>query len=327
MHLPRRLWVELRGHWITLLGVAAVAGLVIAVNPASVAHALSAADPWLLVVMLPVVLLLYCVRGGTWFAVLRGARQAVGLREAIRVNLVSQTFVFLPGGDLWRVPLVKADSGAGRDTGVLTATVVFDDLVYLFVLTFAMVPVVTGTPILSIPLAVSLVPQIVIFAILLSPRVYATLAGRVATLRPFRRFRPELEVLGPTFRSLVNARTLVPVVALDAVAATLSIALFALALGAVHAAGTDIPHVAFTYSASQVVTNLTVIPGALGAYEGMMTGAMALQGVAPAAAATGALLYRIVNDILMALIGLGIALLYNREQVVGLRRAARPDTP
>ena len=327
MHLPRRLWMELRGHWITLLGVAAVAGLVIAVNPASVAHALSAADPWLLVVMLPVVLLLYCVRGGTWFAVLRGARQTVGLREAIRVNLVSQTFVFLPGGDLWRVPLVKADSGGGRDTGVLTATVVFDDLVYLFVLTFAMVPVVTGTPILSIPLAVSLVPQIVIFAILLSPRVYATLAGRVATLRPFRRFRPELEVLGPTFRSLVKARTLVPVVALDAIAATLSIALFALALGAVHAAGTDIPHVAFTYSASQVVTNLTVIPGALGAYEGMMTGAMALQGVAPAAAATGALLYRIVNDILMALIGLGIALLYNREQVVGLRRAARPDTP
>lgn len=327
MHLPRRLWMELRGHWITLLGVAAVAGLVIAVNPASVAHALSAADPWLLVVMLPVVLLLYGVRGGTWFAVLRGARQTVGLREAIRVNLVSQTFVFLPGGDLWRVPLVKADGGVGRDTGVLTATVVFDDLVYLFVLTFAMVPVVTGTPILSIPLAVSLVPQIVIFAILLSPRVYATLAGRVATLRPFRRFRPELEVLGPTFRSLVKARTLVPVVALDAIAATLSIALFALALGAVHAAGTDIPHVAFTYSASQVVTNLTVIPGALGAYEGMMTGAMALQGVAPAAAATGALLYRIVNDILMALIGLGIALLYNREQVVGLRRAARPDTP
>lgn len=35
-----RLWIEFRGHWITLIGVAAVVGLVIAVHPASVARAL-----------------------------------------------------------------------------------------------------------------------------------------------------------------------------------------------------------------------------------------------------------------------------------------------
>jgi uncharacterized membrane protein YbhN (UPF0104 family) len=72
------------------------------------------------------------------------------------------------------------------------------------------------------------------------------------------------------------------------------------------------------------VTNLTVIPGALGAYEGMMTGAMALQGVAPAAAATGALLYRIGNDVLMALIGLVVALVYDREHLLALGRSAGP---
>jgi glycosyltransferase 2 family protein len=322
-----RLWIEFRGHWIILIGVAAVVALVIAVHPASVARALSNAVPVMLVLMLPVVLLLYFLRGVTWSVVLRGARQPVGVRQAIRITFISQTFVFLPGGDLWRVPIVKSDDREALDAGVLTATVVLDDLVYLFVLTFAMVPVVAGTPVLVISLAVALLPQLAIFGILLSPTVYNWLAGRVANIRLFRRFRPQLDLLGPSFRSLVHARTLLPIICLDIVAASLSVALFALALGAVHATGTDLPHVAFTYSASQVVTNLTVIPGALGAYEGMMTGAMALQGVAPAAAASGALLYRVVNDLLMALLGLAIAFLSDRDSFAALRRAPRPTAP
>jgi len=319
-----RLWIGFRGHWVTLLGVAAVAGLVVAVNPGSVALALDHASTVLLVVMLPVVLTLYWVRGVTWYVIVRAAGQPVRFAQAIRITFISQMFVFLPGGDLWKVPLVKLEEGDGTDAGVLTGTVVFDDLIYLFVLTFAMVPVVVGTPVLSIPLAVALLPQLAIFAILLSPSVYGALAGRVGKLRPFRRFRRELDLLGPAFRSLVHVRTVLPVVALDAIAASLSISLFALALASVHGTGSDLLHVAFTYSASQVVTNLTVIPGALGAYEGMMTGAMALQGVAPAAAATGALLYRLGNDVLMALIGLVVAVVYDREHLLSLGRSGGP---
>jgi glycosyltransferase 2 family protein len=314
-----------RGHWVTIVGVAAVAGLVVAVNPGKVALALSHASPLLLVAMLPVVLSLYLIRGVTWFVVVRAAGQPVGFGQAIRITFISQMFVFLPGGDLWKVPLVRLEKGGRVDTGILTGTVVFDDLIYLFVLTFAMVPLVIGAPLLSIPLAVALLPQLVIFAILLSPSVYGALAGRVGNLRPLRRFRSELEVLGPSFRSLVRIPTTLSVIALDALAASLSISLFALALASVHGTGSDLLHVAFTYSASQVVTNLTVIPGALGAYEGMMTGAMALQGVAPAAAATGALLYRIGNDVLMALIGLAVALVYDRQHLLAIGRTGGPQ--
>ena len=316
----QRLWMGFRGHWVTLVGLAAVIGLVIAVNPQKVAGALSDAVPTLLFLMLPIVFLIYLTRGVTWYIVVRAAGQPLGVRQALRVTFISQAFVFLPGGDLWKVPLVKLEDGPLVNTGSLTGTVVFDDLVYLFVLTFAMLPVVVGAPLLAIPLAVALIPQLVIFAILLSPAVYATLAGWVGNHRLFRRFRPELEVLGPTFRSLVRARTVAPVIALDAVAASLSISLFALALGSVHGSGSDLAHIAFTYSGSQVVTNLTVFPGALGVYEGMMTGAMALQGVAPAAAATGALLYRVVNDVLMALVGLAVALIYDRGHLTAITR-------
>ncbi|HVC05699.1 MAG TPA: lysylphosphatidylglycerol synthase transmembrane domain-containing protein [Candidatus Acidoferrales bacterium] len=317
----RRVWVRLRAHWITLAGLVAVVGLIIAVNPGKVAHDLTGADTGLLAWMLPVVLLLYVMRGVSWSIVLRGASQDVGLEQAIRVTFISQAFVFLPGGDLWRVPIVKTGSGLPTNAGIMTATVVFDDLIYLFVLTFAMVPVVVRSPVLAIPLAVALVPQLAIFAILLSPRVYHWLASRVGRMRLFHRFQIELDALGPTFRALVRSRVLLPVVAVDVIAVVLSIALFALGLAAVHGTGTDVPHIAYTYAASQVVTNLTVLPGALGAYEGMMTGAMALQGVSPAAAAGGALLYRVANDVLMALLGLAIAFAFDREYLRAFRSA------
>ncbi|HEY6470517.1 MAG TPA: lysylphosphatidylglycerol synthase transmembrane domain-containing protein [Candidatus Dormibacteraeota bacterium] len=318
--VPQRVWLRIRAHWITLTGLAAVLALIIAVDPGKVAHDLTGADAGLLIWMLPVVLALYAMRGLSWSIVLRGVRQQVGLEQAIRVTFISQAFVFLPGGDLWRVPIVKTDDGAPTNAGIITATVVFDDLIYLFVLTLAMVPVVVRSPVLAIPLAIALVPQLVIFAILLSPGVYQWLASRVGRMRLFRRFQPELVLLGPTFRTLVRARVLLPVVAVDIVAVVLSIALFALGLAAVHGTGTDVPHIAYTYAASQVVTNLTVLPGALGAYEGMMTGAMALQGVSPAAAAGGALLYRVVNDVLMALLGLAIAFAFDREYLRAFRR-------
>jgi hypothetical protein len=44
--------------------------------------------------------------------------------------------------------------------------------------------VVIGTPVFAIPLAVALLPQLGIFAILLSLAVYSRLAGRVMDLPP-----------------------------------------------------------------------------------------------------------------------------------------------
>ena len=200
--VTHRVWLRIRAHWITLSGLVAVVALILAVDPGKVARDLTGADVELLIWMLPVVLTLYVFRGLSWSIVLRGAGQHVGLEQAIRVTFISQAFVFLPGGDLWRVPIVRTDDGEATNAGMITATVVFDDLIYLFVLTFAMVPVVLRSPVLAIPLAIAMVPQLVIFAILLTPGVYQWLASRVGRMRLFRRFQPELDLLGPTFRTL-----------------------------------------------------------------------------------------------------------------------------
>jgi uncharacterized membrane protein YbhN (UPF0104 family) len=286
-----------------------------------VGRALEGADPAALALMLPCVLLLYLFHGMAWWRALRGIDAQIGLRRAIEVTYISQAFVFLPGGDLWRVPVIRAGSGDVVETGAVAGTVVFDDLVFLLVLTFAMVPAVGRAPLLAVPLAVLLVPQVGIFGILLWPALYEWLATRVGSVGPLRRFDAQLQVLGPSFRRLVTVRTLVPVVALDLVCSALAIALFWLALGAVHAAGLGLQQVAFTYALGQVSAGLTVLPAALGAYEGMMTGLVAVQGVAPAAAALAALLYRAFNDVLMAVIGLAVSVVSERRR----RRRSREE--
>jgi uncharacterized protein (TIRG00374 family) len=309
---------RLRRHWLVAVGLGAVAGLIVAVEPSKVARVLTGADPVALALMLPCVLLLYVVHGAAWWVALRGVGAPITFRRAIAVTYISQAFVFLPGGDLWRVPVVKDESAALVEAGAIAGTVVFDDLVFLFVLTFAMVPAVWRTPLLMLPLLALLLPQVAIFAILLWPRLYEWLSARVGRVGPARRFEPQLQMLGSSFRRLVTVRTIVPVVLLDLVCVALAVALFGLALIAAHAGGVGPQQVAFTYALGQVSAGLTVLPAALGAYEGMMTGLMAVQGVAPAAAAVAALLYRAFNDVLMALIGLAVAVTSER-----LRHGAR----
>jgi len=315
---------SLRDNWIVALGLVAVAALVIAVDPAKLGRDLASADRLVLLLTLPTVLVLYLLHGLAWWIALRGVRAPVGVGRAVTITFISQAFVFLPGGDLWRVPILKAEHGERLDQGRIAATVVFDDLVYFFVLTFAMVPAVVGAPVLALPLGIALLPQLAIFGILLSPRIYSDLASRVGRIRLLKRFEPQLMLLGPAFRELTTARTLVPIVIVDAGCALLATGLFGLSVAAVHATGFSFQQIGFTYASGQVIAGLTSLPAALGLYEGMMTGFMAAQGVAPAVAAAASFIYRAINDLLMAIVGLGVAFVFERE---GLRQLLHPARP
>ncbi len=161
----RRVLGMLRDNWIVVVGLLAVVALVIAVDPAKLGRDLANADLAFVLLMLPTVVLLYLLHGVAWSIALRGIRAPVGIRRAITITFISQAFVFLPGGDLWRVPIVTSEAGRRLSPGQLTATVVFDNLVYFFVLTFAMVPAVVRAPVFVIPLGLALLPQLAIFGI------------------------------------------------------------------------------------------------------------------------------------------------------------------
>ena len=317
-----RVWLAaLKKHWVVWAGIIGVAALVVAVDPAEVVKAWAGADGRMVALMLPVVFLLYLGHGVAWWIALRGVGSKVSLRRAVQVTFISQAFDLLPGGDLWRVPIVKSEGGGKEEAGKIAASVIFDDLAYFFVLTAAVLPLAARDGALRGLLLAALLPQMAIFTILLTPSLHRPLVRAVGRIRPIKRFVPQLEMLGPAFRELVRPKVLVPVVAMDALCVLLAVSLYWLAVSAVHTSGVSITQIAFTYAVGQVVSGLTIVPAALGVYEGVMTGLMALQGAQPAAATAAILLYRAVNDFLMAAIGVLVAVMADRSLARQRRQA------
>ena len=201
----------------------------------------------------------------------------------------------------------------------------FDDLLYFFVLTLIMGVTMGRSLLLVIGFLALLVPQCIVFGILLSRRVFTLLSEAVLRWHRMDRLAPYVRSIGPTFRMLARPRIIVEVLAIDAVAALCAVLLFYLGLAAVHA-HVSFAHTAAVYAFGQVSSNYTVIPGALGVYEGLMTALIAVQGVSPALAAVGALLYRAANDVLMAVVGLAIALITGHLHSLAERGSVTGDT-
>lgn len=294
-----------RTNWVLLAGCVAVAALIFAVGPPKVAGALDAADPGELALMLPCALLLYLVHGLAWWLALRAAGTPVRAREAIETTYASQALVLLPGGDLWRVPILRRHRPDAA-SGVVTGAVVFDDLTYLAMLSCAMLPALVARPHLWPFFAGLAVPQALLFLLLLWPRPQRWVLARAGGLPVMRRFTDRLEDIGPAFRLVARSRLVPLILVLQVVCALLAITLFGLGLAAVHAAVPPL-ELSFTYAGGQVAASIAVIPAAVGAYEGLMTGLLALQSVPAADAAVTALLYRFFNDVVMAVVGLAVA--------------------
>ena len=275
------------------------------VGPAKVGHALASADPADLALMLPCALLLYLFHGLAWWLALRATGTGVSAGEAIEATYASQALVLLPGGDLWRVPILRRrrPDTAG---GVVTGAVVFDDVTYLAMLTCAMLPALVGQPHLWPFFAALALPQALLILLLLWPRPQRWVLGRVGGLPILRGLTDRLQDIGPSFRLVARSRLVPLILALQVVCALLAVALFGLGLAAVRAAVPPL-ELSFTYAGGQVAASIAVIPAAVGAYEGLMTGLLAIQNVPAADAAVAALLYRFFNDVVMAVVGLAVA--------------------
>jgi uncharacterized protein (TIRG00374 family) len=98
---------------------------------------------------------------------------------------------------------------------------------------------------------------------------------------------------------------------------SLAFALFLLALHAVGVTNGGYAKAAFIYALGHILAAVSMLPGGVGVYEGVLTAFMALQGVPPSQGAAAALLYRGFNDLFMALLGLGATWWLHRNWPTG----------
>jgi uncharacterized membrane protein YbhN (UPF0104 family) len=318
-----------RRIWLPALGVAALIGIVIAVNPLSLWRVLHGVSAGLLALMLPTVIGVYIFRTLAWWVTLRRIGVRIGVLRALRVMFASRPLTFLPFGELGRVAVLEATGVEGVDAGELIGTVAFQELIFLTLMGLALLPGLVMYPALDAIVGLLLLLELSIVGILFWERGYLRAVAAVERFGLFRRFDGELRRIRTAFLRLFHGPTFVATVALNAAAVTLAFALFLESLHAVGAVRVGFGVAAMAYALAFLLSSLSFIPGSLGAYEGILTVFMAIQGVPPAQGAAAALLYRGFNDLLIAAAGTPLLLplrgrLSQAGQRAALRRAGEP---
>lgn len=314
----RRVGDFLRANWIWGLAIAGLTALVLVVNPEKLGHVMGQVRISLLLLMAPVTVGIVILRGIGWWFALRRIGVNIPVLRAVAVVIASKPMVFLPAGDLGRVAVLEEVERHGRGGGEVAATIAFQEIGFLLLMLVPLVPAVFIQPALA---------PLLLFLILLYGGILTVLgwepayerAVALVELIPFlRRFDTDLRRIRGAFLRLFSRRTLLGVGVFDALGVALTFVLFELALHAVGVDAVGLLQATVIYAVAYVVSGLTMTPVGFGAYEGIITGFMVLQGVPPSEGAAAALLYRGFNDVLMAVLGLGVLL--------AIRRRAEPRT-
>lgn len=315
----------LRKHWMVVLAVLSILGLVIAVNPAKLGGVLERVHLVPLLLMVPTTIAIYVVRAFGWHVALRRTGVEITVHRTTTIMIAGQALVFLPAGDLARVKMIADTGSGGHDAGEVTGTVAFQELLYMSLMGFAVLPAIAQHPDIGAVVAVITLAQVSIFVVLLWKRGYDFAVRMVERIGFLRRFDQQLRDIRPAFVHLFSPRAGIPIVAWNALAVALAFLLFELALHAVGVTNVGYAKAAFIYALGHILAALSFLPGGVGVYEGVLTAFMALQGVPPEEGAAAALLYRGFNDIMMACFGLGAGWWLRRRwpnQRAGEREAA-----
>ena len=313
----------LRRHWLEAIAVVGLVALVIGVDPARLAQVFRHIRWQVALLMVPVTFVMYVTRGLAWWVTLRRIGERVGVLRCLAIEFAGQVMVFMPMGDLARVAMAHRADPQGAGKGQLAGTIAFQELLYMTLIGFGVLPRVGSHPDVAVLVIVMTISHLAIFTILLWKPAYRWAVRTVERIRVLRRFDRQLRELGPTFEDLFAWRTFVPVILLNAVSAMLTFLLFFMALRALGQDQVTIVAAAFVLGLSYIISALSFLPGGLGAFEGLLTLLMVANGIPAAAGAAAGLLYRGYNDGLMALVGAVTGVFVRRAPPVSRRQRRR----
>jgi uncharacterized membrane protein YbhN (UPF0104 family) len=318
-----RTWRFLRAHWLETFAAVSLVALIVAVNPPKLAQTLSRMSWHVALLMLPVAFASYVARGVAWWVGLRTIGSVISVWRTVAIEIAGQVMVFLPLGDLARVAMVRRAGFRRREPGELAGTIAFQELVFMTLLGFGVLPRVATQRDVALLVVLMTLAHAGIFTILVWKRAYDWAVDTVERVRLLRRFDRQLRDLRPAFVKLFTPRALVPILLCNAVAAGLNFLLFYLALRALGQDSVSFVSAAFVLGLSYIIAGLSFIPAGIGAFEGLATVVMISNGIPPATGAAVTLLYRGYNDILMALAGAPVAIAVHRARRPRAVSAAR----
>lgn len=284
------------------IGVAAIAALVLGMDPATFERAISHFQLSLLPAIVVVSMGYYLLQGMRWQQLLR----AVGIRlpwtHTTLLNLAGQATALLPLGELTRALLVA--EAAHAEFGSVVATVTVQELIYTVVLILFAVPGLLAIPhALGGVIAALLLTALILVALSWCP-AYKRLRWLVERTPGVRRFLEEVDELHNDTVVLLRHRGTATGAWISAVQAAATITVFWMVAQALAPGALSWRDAAFVYAVSNLAGALSLIPGGIGAYEASVVGLLIGVGLHPGVAAAVAVVQRLADKGLATGLGL-----------------------
>jgi uncharacterized membrane protein YbhN (UPF0104 family) len=308
----------------SLAGVGALAGiggLVLFVDPASVAQAMQRFDVRALVPVLLLVLGFHLLQGLRWHLLLRHVGLGVRHSETQLINLAGQAATaVVPLGDLTRALL--ASRIAGTRFGTAAATVTVQELSFMLLVVAAAAPGLgrlPGGPVWMLGLLAAIAAVVVVLTV---PRAFAVVRRAIAAIPLLRRCTGDVEVLQQDATRLLKRPDVLAGAVLDLARVLATTVAMLLVLRGLHIGSLGWTEAALVVSVSFVGGALSFLPGGIGANEASVVGVLVMLGINPAAAAAAALIQRMALTLVPTTAGAASYVILRRRRLLGAPRAA-----
>ena len=110
------------------------------VNPSRLAAALHKTNWRIALLMIPVTIATYVLRGTAWWLGLRKIGERISLTRCLAIEFAGQVMIFLPMGDLARVAMARRAAKSPPGAGKVAGTIAFQELVYLTLVGLGVLP-------------------------------------------------------------------------------------------------------------------------------------------------------------------------------------------
>jgi uncharacterized membrane protein YbhN (UPF0104 family) len=249
-----------------MVGLAGIAGVVLFLNPASVAGGLKHFNLALLPAIVGFSLLVYLLQGIRWHYLLKDVGTRLRLRDTLLVNLAGQTITaIVPLGDLTRAAFASA--AGGTDFGTVAATVTVQELSYTLLLVLSALPAILalGYGLAAVvPVVVGIAAIVVILTV--SP-VFCRVHSLLTRIPFLNRLVPAIDELQRETVMLLHRPDALALSVLDAARVALAVTGFWLLLEGLAPGRIGWWQAAFVLALSTIGGAISLVPGGVGANE------------------------------------------------------------
>lgn len=319
--LPRvrgRIRTWLRQAITLAIGLAAIAAVVLFLNPSHVGGALERFRLGLIAPIILLSILTYVLQGLRWHFLLKDVGIKLRLRDTLLVNMAGQTITaILPLGDLTRAAFASA---AGRvDFGVVAATVTVQELSYTLLLILSALPAILalGYGLAAvIPVAIGIAGVVLILTV--SP-LFCRVHDLIAHLPLLNRLLPAIDELQEEASVLLHRPDALLLSILDAARVAVAVGVLWLVLDGLEPGRIGWWQAAFVLALSAIGGAVSLVPGGVGANEASVAALLIFLGFDYGAAGAAAVIQRaLVTGLSLGLGAAAYAVIHRRLRLGGI---------